>query len=72
MTRQHAKEITMPVLLRIAKQMPVKGFLAEVGSRRQFFGTMPEALNWIHSQPTHGCVPTVSFGYYTHVIIHCP
>lgn len=66
----------MPILQRIAKRMPVKGFLAECGGTTMLFDTMEAARNWIHCQPDYlkepNEMPTISFGFYTHMIVRCP
>jgi len=77
MTRLQAKALTMPILLRIARHMPVKGFLAECGGKRQFFDTMEAARLWIDCQPHYlkensNEMPSISYGWYTNVIMHIP
>lgn len=77
MTRTSAKAITLPILLRMAKNMPIKGFLAECGGHRQFFNTMDEARAWIDQQPHYlkdhsNEPPSISYGWYTNVIMHIP
>lgn len=77
MTLSEAKAITMPILLRIARHMPVKGYLAEVGDRRKFFNTLQEAQTWIHTQPdwlkdNPNEMPTISYGWYKNVIVCIP
>lgn len=67
----------MPILLRIAKHMPVKGFLAECGGKAKWFATLQEAQNWIYSQPGYlRCdaneMPSISFGFYRQVIMRIP
>ncbi len=74
MNRSTAKSITMPILLRIAKKMPIKGFLAEIGTHRRLFPTMDEARNWIDGFPSYlkenpNEMPTISYGWYKNVIV---
>lgn len=77
MTPAKAKAITMAVLSRIARVVPVQGYLAECGGRSMMFQTMQAAQNWIYSQPDYlRCdaneMPSISFGYYKHLIIPIP
>lgn len=77
MTFTEAKAITMPILLRIARHMPVKGYLAECGVQQAFFNTLEQAQRWIYSRPSWAKMdanemPSISFGYYKHLIIPIP